>query len=416
MTTRQMNFILLAAVITMALQGCGSSNSKAPSVNASGKHPADWYTAHRNAFSTAFIADGAQQCKECHGVNLDGGIASVNCTTGLAGFPAGPCHANGHGPRVTHQLPFKAANLHGPQANADIAGCGACHATGTVPGSNPRFNVTIGSLTNGCEDCHKTGTAHPPVDPAKVAGFPASWNNHAAAGNIAGACTLCHGSLYQGGSGPACSSCHNRAGAVMPPVAGQCVSCHAKPPATGSHAAHSAVASIATLCTACHDGAGSGTPRHGSRGFANVSTAISQDFAAKTGSGSVTASLTCRNIRCHGGVTTPPWGTGAINAAAECIACHTQGTASQTPQYNSYFSGQHSRHVNSIRLQCTDCHDMSVSSGSNSHFSNMATPIFELSPGLTIRGPVNYSGGRCSPGNNPAQFSVGVCHGSESWQ
>ncbi|MBT0665661.1 CxxxxCH/CxxCH domain-containing protein [Geobacter pelophilus] len=408
MSIRQIYFILTATLLALSLQGCGSSNDKAPSISAAGAHPADWFTGHRQAYFDAYALDKAAQCRDCHGSDLMGGITKVGCSTTS-------CHAGGHAPRVVHSLPFKAASLHGPAALADIAGCGACHATSTAPVSNPRFNIAIGSLTNGCEECHKTGTAHPPVDPAKVSGYPSSWNNHATAGNIANSCTLCHGLDYNGGSGPSCRNCHNVLGAAMPPVAGQCISCHAKPPATGGHAAHNAVASLLNLCTACHFGAANGTVRHGSRGFANVSTAIPVGFNAKTGSARVTPTLTCQNVSCHGGVTTPPWATGSINVATQCEQCHISGTASQTPQYNSFWSGEHAKHVTEMHLPCTDCHDMSVTNGSNSHFSNMATPAFELTPALTIRGPVNYSGGSCSPGNNPAQFSIGVCHGSKNW-
>jgi predicted CxxxxCH...CXXCH cytochrome family protein len=438
MSIRQIYFILTATLLALSLQGCGSSNDKAPSVSAAGAHPANWYVAHRNAFSVAYLADGAKQCKDCHGQDLgdsdpiknNGGIAKVGCI--LTDRNGQSCHAKlnpgdqyGHPPRaIPHAIPFKAANLHGPSAKADLAGCQACHGTSGGLGTNPRFITTIGSLARGCEDCHKIGTAHPPVDPAKVSGYPSSWNGHASAGNIASSCRLCHGIDYGGRTvffnstsvtAPACNSCHSALALNVLPVAGQCISCHAKPPATGGHAAHNAVASLLNLCTACHFGAANGTARHGSRGFANVSTAIPAGFNAKTGSARVTPTLTCQNVSCHGGVTTPPWAAGSINVATQCEQCHTAGTASQTPQYNSFWSGEHAKHVTEMHLPCTDCHNMSATSGSNSHFSNMATPAFELTPALTIRGPVNYSGGSCSPGNNPAQFSIGVCHGSKNW-
>ena len=422
-----------AATAAFLLWGCGTANDKAPSLSAAGEHPADWYTAHRHAFSVAYLSDGAKQCKDCHGQDLGssdpllntGGIAKVGCI--LTTFGGQACHSGGHPPRaVPHTVPFKDATLHGPAAKADLVYCQACHGTSGGLGTNPRFNSTIGTLARGCEDCHKIGTAHPPVDPAKVAGYPNSWNGHASAGNMANACSLCHGIDYGGKTvffnstsvtAPACNSCHTSLPLNVLPVAGQCTSCHSKPPTTGAHTAHNSVTSLAALCRACHYGFGSGSndANHGKRGFANVSTAIAPDFSAKTGTGSVTASITCTNVSCHGGITTPPWATGSINVATQCTSCHTAGTASQTPQYNSYYSGQHSRHVNSIGLACTDCHDMTVTSGTNSHFSNLATPSFELAPALTIRTPVNYSGGSCTPGNNPAQFSVGVCHGTQSW-
>lgn len=416
MSIRHINFILTSAILAISLLGCGKANDKSPAVSAAGKHPSDWYTAHRNAYILVYFSDGALQCKECHGSDLKGGITEVNCFKGIDNFPGGNCHATGHGPRVAHTLPFKAATLHAPAARADISWCGACHATGTTPGSNPSYNISIGLLTNGCEDCHKIGTAHPPVDPAKISGYPSNWNGHASAGNLANSCSLCHGIDYGGGSGPACRSCHTNLPLYVLPVAGLCTSCHAKPPALAAHTAHNNVVGITGLCAACHVGAGNGTPRHGSRGFGNATTAISPNFNARTGPGRVTASLTCTNVSCHGGVPTPPWGTGSIDVTNQCTACHLAGSASQTPQYNSYFSGEHTRHIN-IGLACTDCHDMSVTNSVNSHFSNLATPVFELAPSLTIRSQVHYTGGSCSPGANPPNgtFSFGVCHGPKSW-
>ena len=51
--------------------------------------------------------------------------------------------------------------------------------------------------------------------------------SHYNAGNLEGACTLCHGATLAGGVGPACTGCH-----VMDPVPNpaRCVSCHGWPP------------------------------------------------------------------------------------------------------------------------------------------------------------------------------------------
>ena len=62
---------------------------------------------------------------------------------------------------------------------------------------------------------------------------------------------------------------------------------------------------------------------------------------------------------------------------------------------------------------------MTVTSGGAAHFSGLATPAFELAPRFTIRVPgYATTPGSCNPGTVPAAgtYSVGVCHGSESWQ
>lgn len=405
-----------AAALAVALWGCGTANDAAPNVSPSGQHPplATWYVDHRAAFAKA-----PQQCTACHGGDLKGGIAQVNCFTGIEGIPGFPCHSNGHPPRtVPHALPFTDPALHGPAAKADLTYCQACHGTAAGPGGNPRFNVAIGTLKSGCEDCHQAMTAHPPVDPAKVPGFPASWSGHAGAGNMGNACILCHGVTLrgpaEGGVGPACSSCHTGLAAGSIPTPGSCTSCHGKPPATGSHAVHNALTGVGGVCNSCHNGGGTGTPNHGK---GSVTVAFLASYNARSGTAAITAAKGCANVSCHGGVTTPAWG-GSIDVATQCASCHVAGTASQTPQYNSYWSGQHTTHLTQVGLACSDCHDMTVTSGGASHFSGLATPAFELAPRFTIRVPgYSTTPGSCTPTTNPpaGTYSIGVCHGTRSW-
>lgn len=414
MTIRQLHYILLATAFVVAISGCGSSNDKAPALTATGKHPGNWYTAHRQAYSLAYLQDGALQCRDCHGIDLMGGITRIDC---FQGIPGGSCHANGHGPRpIPHAIPFLDPAAHGPAAKADLVSCQICHGQGGGPGSNPRFNVPIGSLAQGCtaSGCHNINS--PTHFRYTSAAHPIPWSGHNSAGNILNSCGLCHGQDLFGGVGQSCQNCHTSMTAGVPPVYGQCITCHAKPPASGAHLAHNAVASMANLCTACHSGAGSGTARHSLRSFANVSTAIPAEFNARSGPGIVTASLTCQNISCHGGVTTPPWIGGTIDVTAQCTLCHLAGSAAQTPQYNSYFSGEHTKHVQ-VGVPCFDCHDMNITSGTNSHFGAMGTPAFELNPSLTIRSQVNYVGGSCSPGVTPPPgvFQFTNCHATEPW-
>ncbi len=68
-------------------------------------------------------------------------------------------------------------------------------------------------------------------------------------------------------------------------------------------------------------------------------------YNAKTGTAAyATADQTCSNVSCHGGKKTPAWGTGSINVATECTACHAS-----SGQYNSYTSGEHRKHVQDLK-------------------------------------------------------------------
>lgn len=379
------------------LFGCGKANDQAPSLGSSGKHPDAWLTGHRTAYR-----QNPDQCRECHGIDLKGGVTKVDCFNQA---DAGQCHAGGHGPRnVPHLMPFKDGAAHGPEAKKDLAYCQGCHGTAGGPGSDPRFNVPLGALTNGCEDCHKAFTAHPPLP-----GGTTGWTGHPAAGNMGNSCTLCHGVDLTGGAGPACAACHTGLKPGTIPTAGTCGSCHAAPPASGSHSVHNALAGVKDVCAACHDGAGSGTTKH-RNGTTDV--ALNASYNAKSGAALRNSDGSCSGVSCHGGITTPVWG-GALTSG--CLSCHTAGTT----HYNGYNSGQHTRHVTGVGLQCTDCHDMKVTVGTAGHYSGLGTTGFELPPSATIRVP-GYTSAQpsCSPGTFPAAgtYSVGVCHSSETWR
>ena len=99
--------------------------------------------------------------------------------------------------------------------------------------------MPIGNLERGCESAegchfngpfdngHNPGTAHPALDPddsgkqdlmhwygERIPFVDGSGRqqiyliSHYNAGNLEGACTLCHGAALDGGTGPACTDCH----------------------------------------------------------------------------------------------------------------------------------------------------------------------------------------------------------------
>lgn len=395
--------IFFVSAVCGALFACGNSNNQAPALSSVNKHPDTWLTAHRAAYQ-----QNRDQCRECHGTELRGGITKVDCFN-QAGL--GQCHVDGHGPRaVIHPIPFKGtSNLnkaHGAMAKKDLTICQDCHGETGGAGSNPRFNLVYASLQVGCESsgCHAIKMAH-----------PKPWNGHSSSGNQSNACALCHGPNFEGSAAinaPSCKSCHIVLAPGLVPVAGQCASCHGNPPngtltpnRAGSHAAHLALPEMSGNCAACHTGGGSGAADHATHAT-TPTMAFDADFGSTTSFDKAT--VTCSNISCHGGQKSPVWGTSMD--VIDCTGCHQPSAA-----YPGYHTGQHTLHL-ATGVLCTDCHDMTNQSA---HFGNVITDIFETLPNTTLRSYLNYnkSAQSCMVSNPPppgVQFTG--CHGgTKNW-
>ncbi len=439
-------------------------------------HAVGWSSADVHGLSAKAApgsASGFAYCQTCHGTDFAGGSVSISCfTCHTVSAPHSPrpwrggvrkhtdtntqnaaicvpCHANGanstrqpvspaasgtaagcfnntlcHGTDVAaHPLPFIASSAHGTVAKADLTYCEQCHANPAGgAGSNPRFNFPQGNLATGCEaaGCHLLNTAHPK---------PWSANNayatsHQSAGNMANACALCHGATMNGGSGPACSTCHTGG---SPLVLTNCASCHASPPSgasapnrAGSHAKHMAITNV--TCGACHSNAGSGTAQHMNT---TVDVAISATYSI-LGAASFNASAhTCSNVSCHadaygpGSATTPSWGT-----ASGCGSCHGN-SASGAPS-----TGSHTTHVGITT--CGNCHTGAVSgvSGGSAHLDGNIDVIGGYPANIAKHTAGTYSGacaniychsngtsviaGTIPANNSPTwggSINCGSCHG-----
>ena len=326
---------------------------------------------------------------------------------------ASGCHAIG--PSEVHSLPFSDPGLHGPAAKADLGICVPCHAEPYNAGSgdNPRFNVSIGSLSNGCEDCHAENTAHP----TPLWAGPAS-TSHKTASNMNTACALCHGVNLGGSSiARACVDCHE---AGSPLILTDCISCHNTPPdgsypagnrfpnRIGSHSTHRNLAELSDNCAACHDGAGTNTAMHFDTDEP-ATVSIGAAYNAKNRIANFdSANHSCSNIRCHGGQSTPDWFNGSIDVNLDCPSCHQQGTS----QYNSYYSGEHRKHLEDLDqeelLICTDCH--SPTRLNTTHFTNLASTVFDGDPGNSIRTELNYD-----PDRNRGCSASGCHTESKTW-
>lgn len=280
--------------------------------------------------------------------------------------------------------------------------------------------IFLASLTGGCSDDNSSA---PATDQPHLLG--ARWllpdEHPKAAIENSPPCFECHVETGGESNAPDCSRCHT----AGPPnfVLGTCDSCHDAPPdgdtrpnRAGAHAPHNALPRVTGVCESCHKGAGSGTLKHYDTS-APANVAFLTPYNAKTGPATFTpdpsspGTGTCSNVSCHGGQQTPDWASGRIDVDQDCTSCHQVGTAFQTPQYNSPYSGQHRFHVESLRLNCTVCHDPAQLEGE--HFIGLDTSGFEGNPAATLRDFTHFDPQTQTCTNN----NSGVCHDGEtrSW-
>jgi len=378
--------ILLGGLLFMA--GCSSSdpNSNSPYYAASG-HPDNWLPAgHMNSA----VADKSA-CAECHGTDYTGGISGVSCDQ---------CHLGGV--NSVHPLDWGTSinSAHATYVNTN--GNMAC-ATAYCHGTNLEGVDNSGPS---CTSCHLGGTSS--IHPDSFGTGSQIILNHGSYvqtnGSSGCATAACHGTNLQGGVGPACTSCHEKGSPIT--LTG-CTSCHTNPPSgtvypdvKGAHTVHNALNNVTSVCNTCHHGAGTNTVNH-YNGVVNV--LFLSTYNAKSGSAIHNTDGTCSTVSCHGGKQTPAWLTGTINVNTQCTLCHVYGTAQATPEYNSFYSGEHDFHVNSEGMSCTECHDTTLLAVN--HFTTLNTSTMEGPASATILNSIGYSGGSCSPG----------CHDTRKW-
>ena len=352
-------------------------------------------------------------CQGCHGtpgtINFDGGSAPTACSTCHTASKAHPTDWEGlrtiNGVTITHRT----------SGNRDVA-CAICHKT-TGPGTGPDPSAPS------CFSCHPGGVSHsvPFLGAAHTSADQTSFNAD---------CSACHAitGVSPNAAAPLCTVCHQAGSPLTSP---DCTSCHASPPnggapagaaypnIAGAHTPHLALnaAGSPVTCNTCHNGLGSGTLNHYNRAKARVppgDVAFLATYDAKTGASAFdnSAVLSCSNVSCHGGQATPNWQSETLNVNTQCTNCHVFGSSAGNPQYNSYFSGKHSDHLDSVQFgvglsaaeKCKLCHDETKVNVSG-HFQDLATPEFEQDPQETILPAAKYNGTSCDP----------VCHGKRNW-
>ncbi|HUK99221.1 MAG TPA: CxxxxCH/CxxCH domain-containing protein [Nitrospirota bacterium] len=334
MAQRKKNNISILILLVLLILVGGCSSQNENYPFAGGSHPPGWLPAGHMIAAKTNIAS----CSECHGSDFLGGISRVSCTSCHIGS-ATSVHPSSWGTGtqlILNHAPYVAANNSTSCQNAYCHGSDLSGVTGSGPG---------------CKTCHLNGAF--PFLPAN--------------------CSSCHGNPPSGTVYPNIASAHNTAtGHFAPMVA------------------------LQDGCNTCHLGAGSGTVNH-FNGIVDIQL-MSSVYSAKSGTAVNNPDGSCSNVSCHGGQTTPIWGSGSIDVNSSCTSCHAYGSS----QYNSYLSGEHYSHIFTEGYTCTDCHD--TTKLATNHFKQLNTSIMEGPASATIYDSFNYNGS-CSPG----------CHETRIW-
>jgi predicted CxxxxCH...CXXCH cytochrome family protein len=310
--------------------------------------------------------------------------------------------------------------------------CNICHdytqgRTPPVPAAPSCFSGAYANGEHASVGCHAGGPGAPNhlvpfLDPdhlgVKQSDFDSDCSNcHAVSGNSPVS------------SAPACQVCHT-AGSPLSPTGsfGVCTSCHGYPPdgasgtypnVAGAHAVHIDLdglgAGTPVDCDTCHYKLGFVTRAHYDRANGRPGMggrvppgdlAFDNTYNARSGVSffdNTLSVLSCSNVNCHGGQTTPNWQTGSINVDTQCTSCHAYGTS----QFNSYNSGRHNLEEHRSGA-CTVCHNTTTLAAG--HFTALSTQAMEGPASATIGGGTTrvngYSGGTCT----------NTCHEPERWQ
>ncbi len=397
-------------------------------------------------FHGAIAKQDLLYCQTCHGTpgtaNFNGGTATTACsmchkTTGAGAHPSllddySSLGAGAPTPKVWNPSGTTSPYVPSHRTSGNLnTGCGICHkvdAPTTIPSSGfngplaaaPNcWSVTVTPAGGVATSCHANGPSAAPPHPIPflTADRTTPLNNghiQATAAIFTTECASCH--IVTGtptNSAPACSACHTAAATNNPVAAGgangqgTCLSCHnngpsglpagptgtAYPNISGAHTKHMALAGVA--CTSCHNNLGTGTTGHYNAANGRVTAptapgllAFTASYNAKSGALSASAAVapTCSNVSCHGAKVTPAW-TGTLplvststTSNSYCQSCHASGTT----QFNSYFSGEHSKHL-SAGAMCTDCHNVTTGATGTAHWSHLETSTFEGTPLATIQ-------------------------------
>lgn len=305
---------------------------------------------------------------------------SYNNMLGTGGLTCATVYCHSAGQSATGAV-LTAGDYAAPSWTGTVA-CGSCHKVSEVGGLTSgshaaHLGTTLGNVTvNGCGDCH--------------AGAANNASAYASAEHVDGTIDAV-GGYSQGGSHPvgngygtcATASCHDNgtgtpgATPIWGTVVSDCSECHARKPATGSHAKHLTGQTISSAidCAACHAGAVEATtaPAQHLDGNLDVYDTAAGDlgYPADAAKGGVPYN-SCSAAYCHsngkGTFKTVAWGVtstgcnfchdnppaGGHPSDADCSKCHNHVAAADNAftDLTKHINGTVEAQVDS----CTTCH------------------------------------------------------------
>ncbi|MDP1833078.1 MAG: hypothetical protein Q8K67_13545 [Geothrix sp.] len=367
-------------------------------------------------------------CQSCHGTpgttKFDGGTAATACSSCHSKTTGAGAHSTTWWNDPVQTFPgYVPGHRNATNPLSTTGSCVICHAvtsasTSTLTAAPSCYSASFGNSEHAALSCHANGPAAanhpiPYIDATHTTVTQAQFN---------AACINCHAvsGTSPVSAAPLCATCHKVASPLAAgTAAGTCLSCHsgpaglpvgptgaAFPSIAGAHAKHMALPNVS--CASCHSGIGAGSLTHYNAANARVTppaspapVAIAATFNAQTGAATFsTSALTCSTSSCHGGQATPNWQTGALalaSAAATsntyCASCHASGTT----QFNSYNSGQHSKHSPAY---CADCHNVLSGATQTSHWANLQTSTMEGPASATIQFSAAATGARTYTASN----------------
>jgi hypothetical protein len=316
----------LFPVIIFLANGCTDPIEDGLSGSASNNityHSAGWEDNPQHGID---YSTNPQNCKACHGEDLEGGSSGVSC---------GDCHHSGW------------TGTHGEAFAEDPDNCKACH------GEDLEGGLSLVS----CPDCHHNDD------------YPYYYHDGVAGGAthiIVGGCDGCHGSGFAGGlvSQPCNTAiCHTNRDICKNP------GCHQT---LQSHPVHTLANSKGPSALSCDGTCHHANPLNYTR------------FADNKDMDSTTVCNTCHSPNGpYDGVSDsvigakPNWAAGVYDGSTLspgkekwCVGCHDNEPALiegvDAPKVGGdglnygYFANGHGNAPNSTNLACTDCHDLSL--------------------------------------------------------
>jgi hypothetical protein len=249
--------LLFFAVVSFLQNGCTSpveDGLPGSESDTSTYHSAGW---QNNPLHGAEYQTNPQNCRACHGEDLEGGTSGISC---------GDCHHSGwsgtHG-QAFAENPSNCGGCHGADLKGGLAGvsCASCHHSGWTGTHGQAFAESphsckgchgqdlTGALSGiSCADCHHSGWSG-----THAQAFAEDPNN----------CKGCHGQNLRGAlSGVSCISCHHsnpttyqHGGTARHIVPENCDGCHGAD-LTGGHTSTSCKSSSChpnrDKCAPCH--------------------------------------------------------------------------------------------------------------------------------------------------------------------